>query len=88
MPFGRLHDNRHSLLYLGNQADFIACCVTCPGAPGHRFLVRDGDDLSTARLLGNRQGNMDLTCRQLEWSPPYTVTDGMAATEFSLPESY
>lgn len=79
LPFGRVHGNRRSLVYLGNQVDLIACCVTYPGAPVPCFLVSDGDNLSTARLLGNLQVDMDLTCRQLECSPPYTVTDGMAA---------
>lgn len=91
LPFGRIRGNRHS------QVDLIACCVTDPGAPGRRSLVSDGDDLSTSRLLGrsgvaerwlgNLQVDMDLTCCQLEWSPPYTVTDGMAVTVSSLPES-
>lgn len=125
LPFGRIRNNRRSLVYLGNLVDLIACCVTHPGAPGHRFLVSDGDDLSTARLLeilaraqgcrlrllpvpafflslgarllgrsgvaerllGNLQVDMDLTCRQLEWFPPYTVADGMAATVSTLPGS-
>lgn len=44
-------DNRRSLVALPNLVDFIATCVAHPDAANQRFLVSDGDDLSTPELL-------------------------------------
>ncbi len=50
LPLGAV-DNRRSLIYLGNLADAIAVCVDHPAASGRTFLVRDGEDVSTAELI-------------------------------------
>lgn len=42
--------NRRSLVYVDNLADAIVRCLSHPRAAGRRFLVRDGEDLSTAEL--------------------------------------
>lgn len=50
LPFGGL-DNRRSLIFVGNLADAVILCLTHPDAPGGRFLVQDGQPLSTADLV-------------------------------------
>lgn len=50
LPFGAI-DNRRSLVYLGNLVDFICAAAEHPTAANQTFLVSDGDDLSTTRLL-------------------------------------
>jgi UDP-glucose 4-epimerase len=51
LPFGAV-DNRRSLLYLGNLVDAIRRVVEAPPHPGCRtYLLRDGEDLSTAALV-------------------------------------
>ena len=43
--------NRRSLLYLGNLVDAIDLCLSHDGAAGRTFLIRDGEDLSSAELV-------------------------------------
>ncbi|RMQ28688.1 UDP-glucose 4-epimerase [Pseudomonas syringae pv. actinidiae] len=50
LPLGAI-DNRRSLLAVDNLADLVVVCVDHPAAAGQTFLVSDGDDLSTTRLL-------------------------------------
>ncbi|AVI85941.1 MULTISPECIES: UDP-glucose 4-epimerase family protein [Pseudomonas syringae group] len=50
LPLGAI-DNRRSLVAVGNLADLVVVCVDHPAAAGQTFLVSDGDDLSTTRLL-------------------------------------
>lgn len=50
LPLGAI-DNRRSLIYVGNLCDAVRCCLEHPEAPGRTFLVRDGEDLSTAALI-------------------------------------
>jgi len=50
LPFGVI-DNRRSLVALDNLVDLLALCLTHPAAAGQRFLVSDGEDLSTTELL-------------------------------------
>lgn len=50
LPFGAIH-NRRSLVSVDNLADLLGHCVSHPDAPGHTFLVSDGHDLSTTKLL-------------------------------------
>lgn len=51
LPFGRIDDNRRSLVGLDNLVDLIAACVGHRAAAGRTFLVSDGEDLSTADLV-------------------------------------
>ena len=44
-------NNLRSLLYVGNLADALITCATHPAAAGQTYLVRDGDDVSTAQLV-------------------------------------
>lgn len=50
LPFGAI-DNRRSLVALDNLVDLLVLCLTHPAAAGERFLVSDGEDLSTTELL-------------------------------------
>lgn len=50
LPLGAI-DNRRSLVALDNLTDLLVLCLTHPAASGQRFLVSDGEDLSTTELL-------------------------------------
>lgn len=43
--------NIRSLLYVGNLADALAVCALHPKAAGQTYLVSDGEDVSTPRLI-------------------------------------
>ena len=51
LPLGAVTNNRRSLVALENLVDLIVTCLTHPAAANQTFLVRDGEDLSTADLL-------------------------------------
>jgi nucleoside-diphosphate-sugar epimerase len=111
-------DNRRSLVYVGNLADALAVCVSHPAAAGKTYLVSDGDDISTprllrilaesaglharllpcpmmvlkalarlagkgpqvARLIGSLQVDSGKIRTELNWTPPYTLQQGLRAT--------
>ena len=50
LPLGSVA-NRRSLLYLGNLVDAINHCLSHPAAVSRTYLLRDGEDLSTAGLV-------------------------------------
>lgn len=50
LPFAALR-NQRSLVALGNLVDLIVTCIAHPAAANQTFLVSDGVDLSTTRLL-------------------------------------
>lgn len=50
LPLGGLSGNRRSLIYLGNLADAIVQALA-ETTPAGTYLVRDGEDLSTADLV-------------------------------------
>lgn len=51
LPLGGATGNRRSLVGLDNLVDLIAVALDHPAAAGETFLVSDGEDVSTARLL-------------------------------------
>ncbi len=51
LPFGALTGNRRSLVARANLIDALALAASHPAAAGEIFLLRDGDDLSTAALV-------------------------------------
>lgn len=55
LPLGQV-DNRRSMVAIDNLVDLIVTSAIHPLAPGHVFLVSDGQDLSTSDLL-RRLGN-------------------------------
>ncbi|EJM31972.1 MULTISPECIES: UDP-glucose 4-epimerase family protein [Pseudomonas] len=50
LPLGGI-GNQRSMVAIGNLVDLIETCLEHPAAAGQTFLVSDGDDLSTPRLL-------------------------------------
>jgi nucleoside-diphosphate-sugar epimerase len=50
LPFAGIK-NKRSLVGLDNLVDFIALCVTHPGAKNQTFLVSDNEDISTTQLF-------------------------------------
>jgi nucleoside-diphosphate-sugar epimerase len=50
LPFGAVH-NQRSMLALDNLVSFIADVMTNPLAANQRFLLSDGEDISTTQLL-------------------------------------
>jgi nucleoside-diphosphate-sugar epimerase len=95
LPFAAIR-NRRSLIYVGNLADAIACCVEAPQAPASTLLVSDGQAVSTpelCRALGRALGRparlFPLPVGALELLPamkPLTrsleVDDGLIRREF------
>ncbi len=51
LPFGALTQNRRSFIHVANLADATLAAATHPAAADRVFLVRDGEDLSTAALV-------------------------------------
>jgi UDP-glucose 4-epimerase len=68
LPFGRL-DNRRSLIFVRNLADFVIACASRPDAANHTFLVSDGRDLSVAELLCKLSENMGSRSRLFSLPP-------------------
>lgn len=64
LPLGGV-DNRRSLVSLDNLVDMLACCIDHAHAPGHRFLVSDGQDLSTPDLVRAMASAMNRPARLL-----------------------
>lgn len=50
LPFASV-DNRRSLVGIDNLVDFITVCMEHPAAANQTFLVSDGEDLSTRRII-------------------------------------
>jgi nucleoside-diphosphate-sugar epimerase len=50
LPLGAIH-NQRSLVAIDNLVDLIIVCINHPAARNQVFLVSDGEDLSTSRLL-------------------------------------
>lgn len=50
LPFASIN-NKRSLIFVGNLVSFIKCCVEHPKAANQKFLVSDGEDLSTPELI-------------------------------------
>jgi UDP-glucose 4-epimerase len=50
LPFGAT-DNRRSLIYVENLADAVVTALREPGGQCETFLLRDGEDVSTAELI-------------------------------------
>jgi nucleoside-diphosphate-sugar epimerase len=114
MPVRGLTKNRRSMVGIDNLISLIEVCIRHPNALNQTFLVSDGDDISTSRLidlLGKSIGhksisfyfpvkilsclakifgyegsfrrftdtlsvNVDHTCSELNWKPPYSVEYG------------
>lgn len=68
LPLGAVN-NRRSLLYLGNLADAIRCCLEHPAAPGKTYLPSDGAPLSSPALVYAIAASLDKSPRLLPIPP-------------------
>ena len=64
LPFGAIM-NRRSLVAVDNLVDLLVVCIMHPAAAGQRFLVSDGEDLSTTELLDRLSTALDKPARLL-----------------------
>lgn len=69
--------NLRSLVYVGNLADALIACATHPAAVGQTYLVRDGEDVSTA-LLAEKIAAA-LGCSNRSFSLPPAILRAAAA---------
>ncbi|GAB6052620.1 SDR family oxidoreductase [Magnetospira thiophila] len=78
LPLGAV-DNRRSLLYLGNLVRALRLVLEHPAAAGGTYLIRDGEDLSTAELVRRIARVMDRPARLLSLPPPLLTLAGRAS---------
>jgi nucleoside-diphosphate-sugar epimerase len=62
-------NNLRSLLYVGNLVDALIACATQPAAAGQTYLVSDGEDVSTAMLVGKIARALERTGRAFYFPP-------------------
>lgn len=74
LPFARV-ENRRSLVYAGNLAALLECCISHPAAAGEVFLVSDGQALSTAALVRRLADGLGRRARLVP--VPLTVLRGL-----------
>lgn len=118
LPFGGIEGNARSLIFIANLVSAVRAALAHPAASGRFYLVRDGEDVSTAALIGRLRRAFDrpphlfaapraalaaagwLARRpqavrrlagslavddgriraELDWQPPFTLDQGLAAT--------
>jgi nucleoside-diphosphate-sugar epimerase len=68
LPLGGIH-NRRSFVGIGNLCAAIGQCVRHPDAPGHTFMVSDGEDLSTPQLIRRMAKALGTKARLLDMPP-------------------
>lgn len=68
LPFGLVR-NKRSLVSVDNLCSALIACATHVNAPGHTFLVSDGEDLSTAELIRAIAAGTGRTARLLPVPP-------------------
>lgn len=76
LPLGMVR-NRRSLLYLGNLADAIRCCLTHPAAAGKIYLLSDGAPLSSAELVQSLAAALGKPALLLPVPPPLLRLAGL-----------
>ena len=64
LPFASI-SNERSMISVENLCDVILACLSRPEAVGRRFLVSDGEDISTPRLIRMVAAKMGLRQRLL-----------------------
>ena len=68
LPFGLVH-NKRSMVFVENLADVLIKCAFQPRVASETFLVSDGEDLSTGRLIELLAKSMNRQPRILNVSP-------------------
>lgn len=61
--------NARSLVYVGNLVDVLTICASHPAAAGQTYLVRDGEDVSTAALVEKIAVALGRKCHSLYFPP-------------------
>jgi nucleoside-diphosphate-sugar epimerase len=61
--------NKRSLVYVGNLVSALIDCATQPAAAGQTYLVRDGEDVSTAQLVEKIAGALGRKSRSFKIPP-------------------
>jgi nucleoside-diphosphate-sugar epimerase len=51
LPFGKVTENRRSMVSLDNLVDFVTVCLDNLAASNEIFMISDGHDISTADLI-------------------------------------
>lgn len=51
LPFGKITNNKRSLIFVDNLVDLISVCISHPSAVNKVFLASDGDDVSTCEMI-------------------------------------
>lgn len=62
-------DNRRSMIYVGNLADALIACAVHPAAAGNTYLVSDGENISTPKLVGELARLMGKSARLWPFPP-------------------
>lgn len=65
-------NNARSLVYVGNLVDALIACATHPSAAGQTYLVRDGEDVSAAQLVGKLAASLGRSSRSF-YVPPVLI---------------
>ena len=83
LPLGRV-DNARSMIALQNLTGFLELCLHHPAAAGEVFVIADGEDISTARLvelmaqgMGRSSRLLPVPPRLLRWGLKALGRDGM-----------
>lgn len=70
LPFASVK-NLRSLIYVENLVDALVLCATHPKAAGQRYLVSDGEDVSTPDLLRKSSIALGKSAKLLPCSPMF-----------------
>lgn len=69
IPFSGVRNNRRSLIYIGNLVDVILRCMEKDEPINQIFLVSDGQDVSTGKLIELLHQNLEGTGRLIGFPP-------------------
>ena len=76
LPLDGITNNRRSLLFLGNLTHAIEAVISAAAAGGGTFLLSDGEDMSTAELVGHLRYSLNRHAPRLVI--PASVLESMA----------
>lgn len=78
LPLGAIK-NKRSMIYVGNLVDAIVTCLEHPNAAGETFLVSDGEDVSTQKLIRMIASEMNKSSRLVPVPPALLKLIGKVA---------
>ncbi len=68
MPLASIN-NRRSMIYVGNLVDALTTCAVHPTASGQTYLISDGEDISTLKLIRRVAAALERPVRLLPFPP-------------------